>query len=122
MRLDSEATIIKELKELALFRVVPGVIGGPMAMIIRDAAGVAVGNLITSLTHTGIAEDRIEWIEPGLELGSGAVFAIVEAKHHHLILNNLEEVGAVTISESIESAEFKDPIIISPGGGKTSAQ
>ena len=91
-----------------------GVLGGPAAMVVLGAAGAAVGNLITNLTHAGFSKKMIERVENGLDPGSSAVLVIVEQERHHLIVNDLKDKGASTISENIESHEIEGKYFISP--------
>jgi uncharacterized membrane protein len=94
-----------------------GVLGGPAAMVVLGAAGAAVGSLITNLTHAGFSKKMIETVENGLDPGSSAVLVIVEQERHHLIVNDLKDKGASTISENIESHEIEGKYFISPTGG-----
>lgn len=96
-----------------------GVLGGPAAMVVLGAAGAATGNLITNLTHSGISKKMIETVEAGLEPGSSAVLVIVEQERHRLIINDLKDKGASTISENIESHKIEGNFFISPSGGKS---
>ena len=98
------------------------VLGGPAAMVVLGAAGAAVGNLITNLTHAGISKKMIETIEEGLEPGSSAVLVIVEEEHRHLIMKDLKDLGAATINESVESHEIEGKYLMSPSGGMSETQ
>jgi uncharacterized membrane protein len=106
----------------AISGAVLGVLGGPAAMVVLGAAGAAVGNLISNLTHAGISKKMIETVEQGLDPGSSAVLIIVEVEHRNLIINDLKDVGAATINESIESHEIEGKYMISPSSGMSETQ
>lgn len=119
---DDEIKIMGEHKKKArrigaISGAVLGVLGGPAAMVVLGAAGAAVGNLITNLTHAGISKKMIEAIEAGLDPGSSAVLVIVEEEHRHLIVNDLKDRGAATINESVEAHEIEGKYLVSPTGG-----
>ena len=99
-----------------------GVIGGPAAMVVMGAAGAAVGNLITNLTHAGFSKKMIETVENGLEPGSSAVLVIVEQERHNLLIKDLKDLGASTITENIESHEVEGKYFISPSSGMSETQ
>jgi uncharacterized membrane protein len=94
-----------------------GLLGGPATMVILGAAGAATGNMIASLTHAGISKDMIDFVEQGIEPGSSAVIVIVEDSSRHLILNDLKDLGAKILSESVESHEIEGKYLISPSSG-----
>ena len=124
---DDEIKIMGEHKKKArkigaISGAVLGVLGGPAAMVVLGAAGAAVGNLITNLTHAGISKKMIETIEEGLEPGSSAVLVIVEEEHRHLLINDLKDLGAATINESVESHEVEGKYLMSPSGGMSETQ
>ena len=124
---DDEIKIMGEHKKKArrigaISGAILGVLGGPAAMVVLGAAGAAVGNLITNLTHAGISKKMIETIEEGLEPGNSAVLVIVEEEHRHLIMNDLKDLGAATINESVESHEIEGKYLMSPSGGMSETQ
>ncbi len=101
----------------AITGAVLGIVGGPPAMILFGLGGAAAGNLVANLTHAGISKDMIESIEEGLEPGSSAVLVIVEHGRHHVILNDLKDIGCVIQNETVESHHAKKRYLMSPSSG-----
>lgn len=101
----------------AITGAVLGIVGGPPAMLLLGLGGAAAGNFVAKLTHAGISKDMIESVEEGLEPGSSAVLVIVEHGKHHVILNDLKEIGCVIKSETIESHQAEKKYLMSPSSG-----
>lgn len=94
-----------------------GVLGGPATMVILGGAGAAAGDLVVRLTHAGISKEMIASVEEGLEPGSSAVLVIVEHGRHHLIINDLNDMGSAVVNETIGSTEIKKRYLMSPSSG-----
>jgi uncharacterized membrane protein len=105
----------------AITGAVLGIVGGPPAMILFGLGGAAAGNLVSNLTHAGISKDTVEAVEEGLEPGSSAVLVIVEHGRHHVILNDLKDIGCVITNETVESHHAEKRFLMSPtsGSGET---
>lgn len=101
----------------AITGAVLGIVGGPPAMVLFGLGGAAAGNLIANLGHAGISKDMIDAVEEGLEPGSSAVLVIVEHGKHHVILNDLKEIGCVINNETVESEQAKKRFLMSPSSG-----
>ena len=94
-----------------------GVLGGPATMVVLGAGGAAAGDLVSRLTHAGISKEMIASVEEGLEPGSSAVLVIVEHGRHHVIINDLKELGGVIENETVGSSAMKKRYLMSPSSG-----
>lgn len=101
----------------AITGAVLGIVGGPPGMLLLGLGGAAAGNLVAKLTHAGISKEMIEVVEEGLEPGSSAVMVILEHGHHHVILNDLKDIGGVIVNESVESTQAEKRFLMSPSSG-----